>query len=207
MTDRSQLYMGDDTTATDVLDYAADRLEQPTGVGDATVFNFHNQPLSMPELSQWAEDVESGVYVVPYQISGVWAFMVEALPSAVAQARLLAFRVNDREYVDYANWRADWLQPDRGLDGEIVAPLGRIHETRADLEDQGLIDTESDSIVEDDDFVVREATSDDGLDERFEYIVEDDSRESVVAFTDRTDAVVYARIADANPRGDVDVSR
>lgn len=102
----TELYMEDDTEPVDVLEFAVSRLENPTvfeGEG-IVVFNFHNRSLDAQPLSQWAQEAAPGVYVVPYQVGGVWTFIHGALPPAVARADFLAYRGSEDAYVDYPNW-------------------------------------------------------------------------------------------------------
>lgn len=104
MTD--QLYINEETTREEVNEFMLKRSQRPTLLrnGDIWVFNYHNEPLEVQALSEWADDAADGLYVLPYQVSGVWAYMADQLPEEIAQARLMAYRPSEEEYVDYENW-------------------------------------------------------------------------------------------------------
>lgn len=111
---QNELYMGDDTSPVEVLDFVAERTASPAIFrnGDVVVYNYHNESLVAGPLSEWAQSAEPGVYVVAYQIPGVWAFMQRTLPKPIRDADLLAYRKSSDEYVDYENWRRTLVDPD-----------------------------------------------------------------------------------------------
>lgn len=124
-----KLYMSDSTTKLDVLDFMIERTADPVvfDSGRIRVYNYHNQSLDAAALAEWAEEAEDGVYVVPYQVSGVWAFMQRVLPQTLRDADLLAYRQSSNEYADYANWRAEYVDGDR--DAEVSERVDEIHAT------------------------------------------------------------------------------
>lgn len=126
------LYLTDDTDIDDVVEFLETRLADPAVIDDVVVWNFRNEGLVTNDLLGWAEEAESGAYIVPYQVSGVWAFMSNILPRRVSEARLLAHRSSEDRYVDYDNWTAenpdDLVQPRRRLMAELAAQEDRLPE-------------------------------------------------------------------------------
>lgn len=130
---QTELYMGDDTGPLDVLDFVAERTANPAifREGDVVVYNYHNQSLVAHALSEWAAEAEPGVYHVPFQVSGVWAFMQRTLPKPIRDSDVLAYRKSADQYVDYTNWRRVYASTDEafeGVDGsEVRERMNRIH--------------------------------------------------------------------------------
>lgn len=118
--DRAELYMDDDTTPVDVLEFLLARTMDPVRFrdGDVAVVNYHNAPLDTSALVEWADDADPGVYVVPYQVSGIWTFMAAALPPGLRYADYLAYRASGPEYADYANWYRTYSLPDEAFDAD-----------------------------------------------------------------------------------------
>ena len=130
----SELYIeGDETEPTEVLDFVAERTAGPTIFrdGEVVVYNYHNRDLVVNALVEWAEEAEPGVYVIPYQVSGVWAFMQKVLPQAVRDADLLTYSRREEEYIDYDNWRRIYDEPDEEFEeaDRIREQIDEIHES------------------------------------------------------------------------------
>lgn len=101
----SDLRVTHDTTRQDAIDYLSARLDEPAVVEGSVVFNFHGRDLDAAALVNNAEMLTERVYVVPYQVPGMWGFMVELLPAFVADASLLVYRSSQGCYVTYPNLR------------------------------------------------------------------------------------------------------
>lgn len=104
----SDLRAGPDVTADDVRQFLADRLADPAVVDGNLVFNFHSRDLDAAALLDSSADLDArpqSVFVVPYQASGLWGFMVDVLPPTVADAPLLVYRKNAGEYAVQPNPR------------------------------------------------------------------------------------------------------
>lgn len=97
------LYVDDETTLSDVLAFVYSRVECPAVVGQATVYNFHNRSLDAEALVN--ANLAEGSYVVPYQVPGVWGFVVEVLPVEMASAPVLAYRREEEQYQVHPNFR------------------------------------------------------------------------------------------------------
>lgn len=99
------LYIDEDTGMEEVVDFLISRLQHPIVFDDGViVYNFHNKDLSASHLTEWAQDAESGIYAVPYQVSAVWAFMTQILPENVTKADTLVFKKDPVGYQSYENW-------------------------------------------------------------------------------------------------------
>lgn len=117
---QTELYMDDETEAADVLDFVAERTENPAVFNDrdVVVFNYHNQPLVAHAIAEWAFDADPGVYVVPFQVSGVWGFIQRVLPVPIRNADVLAYRKGSDVYVDYTNWRRVYVNDGEEFESE-----------------------------------------------------------------------------------------
>jgi hypothetical protein len=99
------LYIDDQTTEAEVMDYVAQRLRTPAVLGDVIVYNFSNYTLDGTALVNAAADLDAGLYVVPYQVPGMWGYIVHTIPDEVADATLLTYRSGEGAYHAYPNWR------------------------------------------------------------------------------------------------------
>jgi len=116
---QNELYVDGDTDPVEVLEFVAERTAKPAVMrdGDVVVYNYHNRPLDAHALSEWAQDADAGVYLQPFQIPGVWAFMQRTLPKGLRDGDLLAYRQGEDRYIDYTNWRRDYVDPNVTMDG------------------------------------------------------------------------------------------
>lgn len=101
----TDLYIKDSTTQGDVDEFLRDRLATPAILHDVIVFNFSSYTLDSGALVNAANELDGGIYVVPYQVPGVWGYMVDVLPSDVSETDLLTYRANEGAYHVYDNWR------------------------------------------------------------------------------------------------------
>lgn len=99
------LRINDETTLAEVNAFVAERLHKPAVLGDVVVFNFSSYELDGSALVNTASDLEGGVYVIPYQVPGVWGYIVDALPPEISDTALLTYRQNEGEYHAYQNFR------------------------------------------------------------------------------------------------------
>lgn len=99
-----------DTERSDILEFLDARLREPAKVGDAIVWNFHSRDLDAQALVE--AELDPGRYLVPYQVSGTWAFMSDVLPADVSRATLLAYKVEKGEYQTFGNFVGDSVPAD-----------------------------------------------------------------------------------------------
>lgn len=100
----SDLWLNEETDVEDVLAFLEERLSEPLILDDVVVFNFHSKQVKSGPFLEWADEAEGGLYVIPYQVPGVWGFMRSVLPDPLDQVRILMWRADDGEYVDYPQW-------------------------------------------------------------------------------------------------------
>lgn len=101
------LYIDDDTERSDVIGFVEDRLTSPAVLGDVVVYNFSSHSIDAAALINAASDMSDGPYVIPYQVPGVWGYIVSILPASVSDAPLLTYRSQQGEYHVYPNYRRD----------------------------------------------------------------------------------------------------
>jgi hypothetical protein len=99
-----RLWISQDTTVTEVVDYVRSRLAEPSTMNGKTVWNFHARDLDARALVN--ADLDDGHYVVPYQASGAWGWMVEIIPQEIAEAPVLVYRGDEGTYEVFDNFRA-----------------------------------------------------------------------------------------------------
>lgn len=136
---RAKLYMDDSTNAEDVLAFAAERTANPTVLrdGDVIIFNYNNDPLEPQPLFEWAEDASPGVYLHSYNIPAVWAFIQRALPKAVRDGDVLAYRSTGDEYVAHENWRRSLVDTEEEFENpqSVRGKLDLIHHAATEVMD------------------------------------------------------------------------
>jgi hypothetical protein len=95
-----------DTTHEEVIDFLDARLSEPAVLseGSVVVWNFNSHDLDANALLR--AGLDDGQYVVPYQVPGVWGFMVSVLPLPLSNATLLTYRRGQGEYATYPNLRS-----------------------------------------------------------------------------------------------------
>lgn len=98
-----ELWIDHETQPADVLAFIERRLAEPAVIDDAAVWSFHNQGFDAHALLE--HDLDAGTYVIPYQVPGVWGFMVDVLPPMVSEATLLTYRRDESRYEEYTNHR------------------------------------------------------------------------------------------------------
>ena len=115
-----ELWIDHDTEPADVLAFCERRLAEPAVVEDAAVWSFHNQGFDAHALLE--QDLDGGTYVIPFQVPGVWGFMVDVLPPMVSEATLLTYRRDEGRYEQYENFRTVGidLQTERDLEQTAV---------------------------------------------------------------------------------------
>lgn len=105
---RDKLYLNEDTDRDDVLEFLLERLRNPVVSGDVVIWNFSNNELDREALTDFIERTDEGLFVVTYQVSGVWPYMARILPRALCpQAQILAYRQSTQRYVAYDNFNDD----------------------------------------------------------------------------------------------------
>jgi hypothetical protein len=80
------------------------RATNPVEVGDLLVWNFNNHKVNIEALESQADGFIYDEYVIPYQASGVWAYMTTLLPELIREAEILAYDQSRGQYNPYPNF-------------------------------------------------------------------------------------------------------
>lgn len=126
----TDLWIGPATEPEHIERFMRVRTLSPAVVDDAVVWNYHNRRLDAQAL--YESGLAEGSYVVPYQISSVWAAMTAHLPPRIADADVLSYDVEAGEYRHYESFRAS-VSPLPELDPETLErAVSRAQEVVAD---------------------------------------------------------------------------
>lgn len=124
------LYMTEDTSVGDVIEFLRRSIEDPIEDGDLVIWNF-----STHEMDEDAVDAlkrkEQDHFVIPYQVTGAWGFMFTLLPEEIKDAEILVYDPKKGHYMAYrslyrttADDRMDQIRQD--LSRRMVAASGEV---------------------------------------------------------------------------------
>ena len=123
------LYMTEDTSVSDVLDFMRSCIENPIEVEDKIVWNFSTHEIDSEALEGVAEKREDK-FIIPYQVTGAWGFMFTVLPEEVRNAEILVYDTGAGDYKAYrslyrttAQARIDQMKDD--LSRRVVNESGK----------------------------------------------------------------------------------
>lgn len=88
----------------DVRDFVERRAMNPSLFGDVIVWSFNNHVLDEKQLESQVDDLKSDEYVIPYQVSGIWGYMMLLLPEEIREAEILTYRRSEGRYHPYPNY-------------------------------------------------------------------------------------------------------
>ena len=92
------------TTPDDIQKFVLDRAVNYIQVGDTTVWNFNNHTPNYEALEGQVDNLMYDQYVIPFQASGVWGYMVQLLPQWLQIVEILAYSQSQGEYIPYPNY-------------------------------------------------------------------------------------------------------
>lgn len=92
------------TQPEEIQSFVERRAKDPIEVKGVKVWDFNNHVLNREALREQADDLLYDEYVIPYQASGVWGYMVQLLPPRIREAEILTYRQRDGEYNPYPNY-------------------------------------------------------------------------------------------------------
>lgn len=98
------LILENGTTPLEIRDFVRKRTLNPIEVSGVTVWNYNNHEVNMSALREIANDLHKDKYVIPFQASGVWGYMVRLLPERISRMEILAYRQDHGEYVPFPNY-------------------------------------------------------------------------------------------------------
>jgi hypothetical protein len=108
------------TEPEDIREFVERRTKNPILVGNTIVWNFNNHEVNMEALEAQVDDFLYDEFVIPFQASGVWGYMVELLPEYVREAEILTYDQSKGQYNPYPSFsrHADAEKNDK-LRGEL----------------------------------------------------------------------------------------
>lgn len=110
------------TTPDEIREFVRRRGSNPRRIGGLRVWNFNNHELNVEALREQGDDFLYDDYVVPYQASGVWAYMASLLPKEVKEAEILAYNQENGRYLPYPNY---FRHSDRGPNQETLTDIAK----------------------------------------------------------------------------------
>jgi hypothetical protein len=129
------LYISEDTTVDEIVDYMIACMENPVRVGDSIVWNYSTHEIDHQSIDE-VKSKEQDRFIIPYQVTSIWAFMFQLLPEPMKNAESLVYDSDVQKYYAYrglyrttVNERQDQIRNElaRRLESELGSEVG-IHE-------------------------------------------------------------------------------
>lgn len=99
-----ELRIRNGTRPPEIQRFVLRRAKNPIFVEDKVVWNFNNHTPNIESLEDRAETLRLDEYVIPYQISNIWAYMVSLFPQRLKDAEILRYQKSDGTYQPYSNY-------------------------------------------------------------------------------------------------------
>lgn len=96
--------------ATEIQDFVERRSKDPYTFEDVTIWSFNNHEIDVEQLREQAENLRADRFIIPYQVSGIWGYIVQFLPERIRTAEILTYRQGDGRYYAYPNYEYRSLQ-------------------------------------------------------------------------------------------------
>lgn len=98
------LRMTSDTQLDEVLGFIKRRTRNPYTVNGKIIWDFSNHKPDMEALEFATENkLENNEYVIPFQVTGTWGFIIQLLPERLQNAEILVFKKQYGDYAAYEN--------------------------------------------------------------------------------------------------------
>lgn len=98
------LRMTSDTELDEVLTFIKQRARNPYTVNGKIIWDFSNHKPDMEALEFATENkLENDEYVIPFQVTGTWGFIIQLLPERLRNAEILVFKKQYGDYAAYEN--------------------------------------------------------------------------------------------------------
>lgn len=99
------LMIDDETTTGDLQGFVERRTRNPFVMDGTMVWNYSSHKTDPDALERAVENkLDSGSYMIPFQVTGVWGYMTHIIPDSIARnAQVLVYIQSDEEYVEYEN--------------------------------------------------------------------------------------------------------
>lgn len=92
------------TQPEEIQEFVIRRAKNPYIIDDVIVWDFNNHMVNINALEKQVGDLLNTEYVIPYQASGAWAYMVSMLPKRIREAEILTYNQSEGEYKPYPNY-------------------------------------------------------------------------------------------------------
>lgn len=100
--------MSSDTELEEVMQFLRGRLRNPYMMNGKVIWNFSNHKPDLEALEFCTEEkLEKERYIIPFQVTGTWGFMVSLLPEDMRKYELLVYKPQHGDYAAYRNLRAE----------------------------------------------------------------------------------------------------
>ena len=110
----NKLFVQDDTTGEELLEYVRECVENPvrveTATGENVVWNFSSYDVVQHGLE--LQDKRHNEFVIPFQVTSTWAMIFEMLPERIKRAENLIWRPDEQKYYAYNQFYRD-IEPER----------------------------------------------------------------------------------------------
>lgn len=92
------------TTPEELLDFVRKRTQNPYVIDGTVIFNYSSHPVDEDALETAAEQkLREDIFIVPFQVTGAWSFIMTVLPEDLQEAEILIYRNHLNEYFAYKN--------------------------------------------------------------------------------------------------------
>lgn len=115
------LRVGNGTKPPDIRDFLRRRTRNPQHVAGMAIWNYNNHELNYEALREQSDEFMRDRYMVPFQASGVWGYMVQLLPEEIAELEILTYDQESGEYTPFPNYQRHSEQiKDKGTRMELL---------------------------------------------------------------------------------------
>lgn len=120
--------MSSDTTLEEVQGFVKKRFRNPYIMEGKVIWNFSNHQPNMEALEFATKNkLEKDRYLIPFQVTGTWGFMMQLLPKEIKEIEILVYKPQFEDYAAYTNLRAEMS------DDEIEDFRGTLREDLRDI--------------------------------------------------------------------------
>lgn len=92
------------TQPEEVREFVKKRSTEPIKIQEKIVWNFNNHPVKEELLREQSRKFQQDRFVIPFQATGAWGYMVQLLPTEIKEAEILAFDRKNKRYNPYPNF-------------------------------------------------------------------------------------------------------
>lgn len=99
------LIVDGDTSLEEVQEFIRNRVEDPEIIDGTVIWNFSSHEVDRDALENAVErKLERDMYVIPYQVTGTWAYMFTILPKQLQRSEVLVYKTTTGRYNAYKNF-------------------------------------------------------------------------------------------------------